>query len=471
MSSPGIDWSPKAAAHLLRRASFGGTVEEADNFYDLGLDKAVERLLSDSVDEPDLTPPVTDPQEAERRRELQRTRRQNLEMNRQEAGAFQKAMRETLAEMRFWWLQRMRDERFAANEKLVLFWHGHFATSQVKVRFNHVMLGQNQKFRQLGMGPFPELCAAMAKDAAMLIWLDGRQSTKKAPNENFAREVMELFTLGEGHYTEDDVRMAARCFTGWTVKMETGQAQFVPRRFDEGRKKLFGKSGDFNSDEAVTLICDQPRCAEFLAAKLWEFYAYPQPEPALVKSLANHYRANGMSTRHLLQMIFTHPEFYSERALGCQIKSPVQWLVQSSRELSRQVLTPGSALPLLAELGQNLFEPPSVKGWDGGRAWINSGTLIRRSNSALLLTTAAPPWPEGDSPEHTAWLRVAPEETRTDASALIRRLENSLLCVVPTTETRRRLEVYLAGRRFPCDDETVRAATVILLGSPEYNLC
>jgi uncharacterized protein (DUF1800 family) len=466
-----IDWSPKAAAHLLRRVAFGGTPEEVERLYDLGPEQAVDRLLSFSFLPEDLPPPATDPREAERRREMQRARRQNLEMSRKEAADFQRSMREVLAEMRFWWLQRMRDDRFAANEKLVLFWHGHFATSQTKVRFNHAMLEQNETLRRLAMAPFPELCAAMAKDAAMLIWLDGRQSTKKAPNENFAREVMELFTLGEGYYSEDDVRMAARCFTGWTVKMETGQAQFVPRRFDEGRKKLFGKSGNFNSDEAVAVICGQPRCAEFLATKLWEFYAYPQPAPSLVKSLADHYRANGMSTRQLLPIIFTHPEFYSDRALASQIKSPVQWLVQSARELSRQVLTPGSAVPLLAELGQNLFEPPSVKGWDGGRSWINSGTLIRRSNSALLLTTAAPPLPDADSPEQAAWLRVVPDESRADSSSLIRRLEKTLLCVSSSTETRRRLEVYLATRRFPCDDETVRAAAVILVGSPEYNLC
>jgi uncharacterized protein (DUF1800 family) len=471
MFTPRIDWSPQAAAHLLRRVAFGGTPEEAEQFYDMGPGPAVDRLLATSSDLTDLPPPVTDPREAERRREWQRARQQNPDMNRREAAEFQKAMREMLAEMRFWWLQRLRDDRFAAQEKLVLFWHGHFATSQTKVRFNHAMLGQNETLRRLAMAPFPELCAAMAKDAAMLIWLDGRQSTKKAPNENFAREVMELFTLGEGYYSEDDVRMAARCFTGWTVKMETGQAQFVPRRFDEGRKKLFGKSGNFNSDEAVAVICGQPRCAEFLVSKLWEFYAYPQPDPALVKSLADHYRANGLSTCHLLPMIFTHPEFYSERALSRQIKSPVQWLVQSARELSRQVMTPGSALPLLAQLGQNLFEPPSVKGWDGGRSWINSGTLIRRSNSALLMTVAAAPLPEAVFAEPAAWLRVAPDRCRSDASALIRRLEKMLLCVTPSTETRRRLEVYLAARRFPCDDETVRAAVVILLGSPEYNLC
>ena len=466
-----VEWNPQAAAHLLRRAAFGGTPEDAEFLASTGLDVAVERILAD--DGAKLPPPpATDPAEQVQRRGVLRARRDEREANRREVAAFNRKARETFGALRAWWLGRMRDDA-GVGEKLTLFWHGHFATSQTKVRFNHIMLGQNETLRHLGKGPFRELCTAMVKDSAMLVWLDGRQNQAKSPNENFAREIMELFTLGEGHYTEEDVREAARCFTGWTVRMENGEAFFAGRRHDPGRKKLFGKSGNFGAEEAVDLICSQPRCAEYLAAKLWEFYAYPQPAQDLVQSLAAHYRESELRTGDLLRVIFTHPEFYSSRARANQIKSPVQWMVQAARETGRQLLPPGVALPLAAELGQNLFMPPSVKGWDGGTAWINSATLIRRSNSALLFAVAAPPLPipEAESMDSAAWDKVAPRETRCDAASLARRLEKVFLAAPATALTRHKLDAVLSKSDFPCSDDTVREASVVLLGCPEYNLC
>jgi len=466
-----ISWDPAAAAHLLRRAGFGGTPEDAEVLEAAGLHGAVDRLLAD--DGRGLpAAPVTDPGEEVQRRALRSAQRRGEEGARMEFGAFERGIRETLAAMRVWWLERMRAGGAGVREKLTLFWHGHFATSQSKVRFNHIMLGQNETLRRLGPGPFRELCAAMVRDPAMLVWLDGRQSHGKAPNENFAREILELFTLGEGHYTEEDIREAARCFTGWVVNPENGDSMLVRRRHDDGRKKLFGKSGNFGSDEAVEIICAQPRCAEFLATKLWEFYAYPQPAPDLVKSLAAHYRDNDLRTGELLRMMFTHPEFYANRARATQIKGPVQWMVQAARESSRQLLPHGLALPLAAELGQNVFMPPSVKGWDGGTAWINSATLIRRSNTARLFAAAAPPLPvEADSMDAAAWAAVAPPETRVNALALGRRLEKVFLATLPGPATRQRFEALLEKSEFPCGDDTVREASVVLLGCPEYNLC
>ena len=417
------------------------------------------------------TPP-TDPADAAKLVRFNRARRDKDLAALAELRDFRRKQRETSDALRAWWLDCMRVGGSGAREKLALFWHGHFATSQTKVRSNHLMLTQNKTFRRLGTGPFRELCAAMAADPAMLVWLDGRQNQARSPNENFAREIMELFTLGEGHYTEEDVGEAARCFTGWVVNPENGDSMFVRRRHDDGRKKLFGKSGNFGAEEAVDLICARPRCAEFLATKLWEFYAYPQPAPALVKSLAAHYRANDLRTGELLRMILTHPEFYSPRARATQIKSPVQWMVQAARETARQLLPPGLALPLCAELGQNLFVPPSVKGWDGGTSWINSATLIRRSNSALLFAVAAPPLPvEAESMDAAAWSVVAPPGARSDKAALARRLEKVFLAAPATAQTRRKLDAVLAKSDFPCGDDTVREASVVLLGCPEYNLC
>jgi uncharacterized protein (DUF1800 family) len=472
MSRPAeVTWDKYAAAHLLRRAGFGGTPEDAEVLAAAGLEAAVDRMLAD--EERGLAaPPVTDPGEDAQRRELRKLMRSQTPEARREFGMFNRAKMQKFADVQIWWLDRMRAGGTGVREKLTLFWHGHFATSQTKVRFNHLMLGQNETFRRLGIGSFRDLCTAMVSDPAMLVWLDGRQSQGKAPNENFAREIMELFTLGEGHYTEHDIREAARCFTGWVVRPENGDSLFVPRRHDDGRKKLFGKSGKFGTREAVDILCAQPRCAEFLATKLWEFYAYPQPAPDLVKSLAAHYRGNDLRTGELLRRIFTHPEFYAPRARATQIKSPVQWMVQAARETGRQLLPPGVALPLAAELGQNLFMPPSVKGWDGGTSWINSATLIRRSNTARLFAVAAPPLPiEAESMDAAAWAVVAPPEMRYDTVTLAERLEKVFLPVPAGPATRERLEAVLAESDFPCGDDTVREASIVLLGCPEYNLC
>lgn len=464
-----IEWNTAAAAHLLRRAGFGGTPEDAAALGAMGMEAAVEKLLQ-PPDDGGPAPPTAEADERAVRQQRRAAQRNGQEANLRD---FQRRQQEIFRQMQFWWLQRMADPAHAASEKLTLFWHSHFATSQAKVRFNHAMLAQNQTLRRQGAGPFPELCEAMAKDPAMLLWLDGNQNTAKAPNENFAREIMELFTLGEGHYRETDIHEAARAFTGWVVPPQTGQARFVPRRFDAGEKTMFGQTGNFDAAGTVRLLCEQSPCAEFLSGKLWMFYAGSPPSPGLTRDLASRYRSTKLDTGKLLRTIFTHPEFYAKKTRASQIKSPVQWLVQASHELHRQLLPPGLSLPLTAALGQNLFVPPSVKGWDGGTAWINSATLIRRSNTARIFTVAAPPLPENipGSLDALAWSRVAPPETRTSASLLRQRLENVFLATPLTSATRKRLDAALENQGFPYSDDTVREAAIALMDSPEYNLC
>lgn len=472
MPAPGsVSWNADAAAHLLRRAAFGGTPEEVEELAVLGLEGAVERLLADDPSQPE--PPKTDPAEFVTRRSFTREKRQGDGKDPGEQAAYQRQQRKILEDMRYWWLTRMHAPTGAAREKLTLFWHGHFATSQAKVRFNHIMLGQNLTLRRLAMAPFPELCAAMACDPAMLVWLDGRQSRASAPNENFAREVMELFALGEGHYSEEDIRESARAFTGWTVNPSDGSAVFVPRRHDGGAKVILGRRGNFGAAEAVEVICSRPECADFLSAKLWEFYAGAPPDADLRRSLAAFYRERKLSTGDLVRRILTHPEFYSDAVRGKQIKSPVQWLVQASRELGRQLLPQALALRLATGLGQTLFEPPSVKGWTGGAAWINSATLIRRSNTARIFALAAPPLPRGgpSSLDAFAWSVVAPPADRAEARRLAARLRRVFLAPEPAPATVHKLEAVFARAVFPCDDATVREASIVLLSAPEYQLC
>ena len=466
-----VIWNADAAAHLLRRGAFGGTPEEAGELAALGIEGAVEQLLAPSKEK--LAAPVTDPGESATRGRFRREKKQANGKPSPEEIAFGREQRRIFEDMRYWWLRCMHSGEGAAREKLTLFWHGHFATSQTKVRFNHIMLGQNLTLRRLAFAPFRELCAAMACDPAMLVWLDGKSNSASAPNENFAREVMELFALGEGHYSEGDIREAARAFTGWRVDPANGRAVFAKRHFDDKTKNILGKQGNFGAEEAVDVICSRPACADFLTAKIWEFYAGEPPNPTLARMLASYSRARGLNTGDLLRKIFTLPEFYSPSVRGRQVKSPVQWLVQASRELGRQLLPPTLAIRLAANLGQDLFVPPSVKGWTGGPSWINSATLIRRSNTARTFAVAAPPLPRDgvDSMDAAAWSVVAPEADRADAGRLATRLQRVFLAVEPTPSTRHKLEALLQKSSFPCNDETVREASVVLLGVPEYQLC
>lgn len=470
-TSGSVVWNDDAAMHLLRRAAFGGTPEEAEEFANLGLEAAVDRLLLQSETEAD--PPVTDPGEFATRARLRREKKQSDGMVSGEERAYANEQRRIFDDMRFWWMRCMHAGAPAAREKLTLFWHGHFATSQTKVRFNHIMLGQNLTQRRLAFAPFRELCTAMACDPAMLVWLDGRTNKASAPNENFAREVMELFALGEGVYSEEDVREAARAFTGWKMDPLNGRAVFIRWQFDDKTKNILGKQGNFGTKEAVDVICSRPECAEFLTAKIWEFYAGEPPNPMLARMLGSYYRARDLNTGDLLRKMFTLPDFYSPSVRGRQVKSPVQWLVQASRELGRQLLPPALAIRLAANLGQDLFVPPSVKGWTGGPSWINSATLIRRSNTARIFAVASPPLPRDgvDSMDAAAWSLVAPEADRADAERLAARLQRVFLAAEPSPSTKHKLEALLQKSPFPCDDETVREASVVLLGVPEYQLC
>jgi uncharacterized protein (DUF1800 family) len=268
---------------------------------------------------------------------------------------------------------------------MVLFWHGHFATSVVKVRDAYLMWRQNELFRRLATSNWLELLVQVGKDPAMLLWLDQAQSRRQHPNENFAREVMELFALGEGHYTEKDITEGARALTGWSYDRAT--QLFVERPFlhDPGEKTIFGKTGPFKGEDFLQLIVAQPQAARFITAKLWNFFAGEEPGPELLTALAAEFRAGGNRFKPWLRAVLLSEEFYNPRVVGNQVKSPVQWLVGSVRLLERQLPPPMVCLGLTRNLGQELFAPPNVKGWDGGLSWITTNTLLARYNEAATL--------------------------------------------------------------------------------------
>ena len=289
----------------------------------------------------------------------------------------QQQIREGL-ELRGWWMREMLATTSPLTERMTLFWHNHFVSAQPKVRIARLMYRQNATLRAHALGNFGVFLHAIAKDPAMVVYLDSVQNRRGAPNENFAREVMELFTLGEGHYSEQDVKEAARAFTGWSLERETGVFIFRRGLHDDGIKTVLGRSGNFDGDAVLNLLLARPETAEFITAKLWREFVSPDPDPAEVARIARRFRESNYEIKAALSELLGSDAFYASANRGVLVKSPVELVVGTLRQLD---LEPESALPFAlaaAGMGQNLMSPPNVKGWPGGEAWINTTTLLAR---------------------------------------------------------------------------------------------
>ena len=363
------------ARHLLTRTGFTPSPAELRAWVGQTPAEAVDRLLADAqqarlLQEPPaftrepIEPPLNrlaDP--AQRKAALERVVEQSLEL-------------------RTWWLEQMLATPTPLAERMTLFWHNHFATSVQKVRQPQGMWRQHELLRRHALRNFRELLHDVARDPAMLIYLDGAGNRVQAPNENFAREVMELFTLGEGHYTEADVKEAARAFSGWTVDREQWQARLRPRLHDAGSKTVLGRSGRFGADEVLDLLLEQAQAPRFISGKLWREFVSPEPrnaaEKAELERVAARLRAGGWQVAPALRELLLSEAFWAPENRAVLIKSPVELAVGSLRQFEMQL---ADALPVAlvtAKLGQGLFAPPNVKGWPGYTAWIDSTTLLER---------------------------------------------------------------------------------------------
>jgi uncharacterized protein (DUF1800 family) len=373
---------------------------------------------------------------------------------------------------------------------MVLFWHGHFATSYEKVRDTYYMWRQNELFRQLATDYWLHLLTEAGKDPAMLIWLDQAQSRKEHPNENYAREIMELFSLGEGHYTEKDVIEGARALTGWSLDRQAEQFIFRPFFHDNGDKTFLGRTGNLNGEDMMAQIVKQPQTAVFITGKLWNFFAGQMPSSELNNALAGAFVDNARCFKPFLRVMFRSEEFYSESIIRNQVKSPVQWLVGTARTLQCD-LPPGFiSAAILRSLGQDLFAPPNVKGWDGGITWITTNTLLERYNDAATLvqgTTqqlsasdfALKPGEPGGVVQEKAAQRVhiggvdvekilTPEE-RADKNKLVASLQHRLLQSTFSNEQDQALRDYLDSRPKLADAD-IRNVIRLVMSTPEYQV-
>ena len=373
------------ARHLLGRTGFGPTDAEVRTFAAMTREQAVATLLRDARSEAITPPPVwaleTGPTGAPRGDNVSAETRK----------AFQQLQIRHGVELRGWWVQEMLITPSPLTERMTLFWHNHFVSSQQKVRVARFMYAQNALLRANALGNFGTMLHAVSKDPAMLIYLDTAQSRKGQPNENFAREVMELFTLGEGHYGEQDIKEAARAFTGWSVDRETGRYLFRPGTHDYGVKTVLGKSGNFDGDDVLDVLLARPQAAQFVTAKLWREFVSPDPDAREVARIAQIFRSQNLEVKVALRALLLSKAFWAPEHRGTLVKSPVELVVGTLRQLE---LSPAAAAPFassVAGMGQNLMSPPNVKGWPGGEVWINSSTLLARKQFLNRLVRAAEP--------------------------------------------------------------------------------
>lgn len=346
----------KMVAHLLRRAGFGYSPLELKYYCQLGYDRTLDALLNpQNVNNSNLDALIA---------------RQQFDFTK-------------IADLRRWWLYRMCFSNRPLEEKMTLFWHGHFATSQRKVQHSYSMYMQNQLFRRYALGNFHGLLKDISRDPAMIVWLDNQQNKKGSPNENYAREIMELFTLGIGNYSEKDIKEAARAFTGWQT---TPVGFYLNNRLhDNGLKTVFGVTGNLGGDDVIWLLVQKPATGKRLATKLIKFFVCENPPQEYIDSVAKVYIDSHYNIKSMLTAIFSDPFFNSANAYHARIKSPAELVVGSLKTL--QINKLDKDLPEhLARMGQSLFEPPNVKGWDGGPAWISTDTMMERFNFAEQIT-------------------------------------------------------------------------------------
>jgi len=377
LAAPAAPLGPEDAGHLLHRAGFGARPADIAEFSRLTREAAVERLLAATAQ--DVPTPVpaelADYRPPRQLRELPDEARRELQ-------------RTTGVALRRWWVETLLAAQSPAEqlrERMTLFWHNHFVSSMQKVRSAKLMLDQNRLLRRHALGRFDGLLHEVAKDPAMLVYLDSATSRRGSPNENFAREVMELFTLGEGNYAEQDIKEAARAFTGWSIDPASGEFRWRQRIHDDGEKTVLGVRGPLDGDAVLDILLAQPQTAEHLTRKLWREFVSPTPDEREVRRIAARLRASGYEMRVALRELLHSPAFWAAENRRSLVKSPVDYVIGNFNSYGMEPPDAAALAGLLRQLGQDLFAPPNVRGWPGGEAWINSSTLLTRKQMAERL--------------------------------------------------------------------------------------
>ena len=463
-------WNERLAAHLWRRAGFGGSPADVRRLAAMPVHAAVESFVrfpsTAALPAPDN---VYDPYRSgdfaagfgRRLAQMDDTARRSrlMEIRRQS--------RQSVIALQRWWLDRMVNTPAPLQEKMTFFLHTHFTTAAIqKGVWPSYVYNQNQLLRDHALGNLRDLTQQISRDPAMLLYLDNARSGKSHPNENYARELMELFTLGHGNYTEQDIRESARAFTGWTVDRRTGAFAENARLHDDGPKQFLGQRGNFDGTDIVNIIFRQPAAAKFLASNLLNFFVYNDPEPALVDALAEVVRKNDFNLAPVLSKLLSSNVFFSDRAYRALVKSPVEFVIGSYKVFGLTEVDPSAQRALMA-MGQVLFYPPNVAGWPGGEAWLTSQMMIARENFATQLVNS-------QMMAQSTWLTDVP----MDAQKATRELIGTILLGDASPASTSKVLAYLNGVNtsalgaFNVEnyDERVRGAAYLTMAMPAYQL-
>ncbi len=434
-------WNRRLAAHLYRRAAFSANHDELSTAEEDGPKKTLDKLF-----------------------DVERGKTFNEQMVKSSRYLVTGGSVKRLSS---WWLLRMLNSPTPFAEKMTLFWHGHFATSGQKVTEVAAMLRQNHLLREHALGKFRPLVQGISRDVAMLTYLDSTENRKTRPNENYARELMELFCLGLDRYTEKDIKEVARCFTGWRVRKVSGAAkfQFNPRQHDTGSKSFLDRHGNFGGEEAIDVILARPSCAEFIAMKLIRFFVFDETNlpRELIAPIATTLRDSDFDIKKAVRQILASNLFFSEHAIGKKIRGPVELAIGFLRQFdaTTNLETLAGRLELL---GQLPMFPPNVKGWDGGRKWLNSSTILARANLIEDFATLEAAKLKANSYSQWARKNSAPEA----GSEFVRWLCDYLLAhEIPHASMQALLDIHDQQAGHEQKIQTVLTAMAVL---PEFQL-
>jgi uncharacterized protein (DUF1800 family) len=395
---------------------------------------------------------------------------------------FQKSKEESI-QLNLVWCKQMTQPEVALREKLTFFWHDHFAC---RARIPWLAQQQNNSIRTHALGSFADLLMAVSKDPAMIQFLNNQQNKKASPNENFAREVMELFTLGRGHYTEEDVKEAARAFTGWGFDPRTGEFLFRPRVHDDGMKSFRGSKGNFTGEDIIEQLLNDRQTARFITEKVWAYFVSNEVrDEEIFRTLAEQFYQSNYTIQQLIQSIAVSDWFYEPRFVGNRIKSPIELMVGLQLQTQGTFVIPATATFLQRAMGQILFFPPNVGGWPQGREWIDSSSLtFRLSLPGILLRGDSTDFQSKDDGDinnltnnfgqarfafQVDWAKVAQQFTAKQSATTLQRIEDFLLAQ-PTTQANRVL-IEKHTSTAANDLEFVQRAYIGYMSLPEYQLC
>jgi uncharacterized protein (DUF1800 family) len=469
--------------HLLWRSAFGPMAENAAELDNMAPKKLWELLVKTSAGSPVKIEVAKS--RADQYSEMGGAMKRN-ELTRDQRRVLAQQSRDDLRNLNVRWLDEMINSEAQLREKMSLFWHGHFASRVNNSFFQQEML---QLVRTNALGDFKTLLRSVSKSPSMLQFLNNQQNRKQHPNENFAREVMELFTMGRGNYTENDIKEAARAFTGWGYNVQ-GEFVFRKNQHDDGSKTVLGKTGNYNGDDVIDILLEQKQTARFISKKIYRYFVNENVDEAKVDWLGNRFYQSGYDIKRLLEDIYTSEWFYGEKNIGTKIKSPVELLAGIRRLLPMQMENDQAQLLFQRALGQVLFYPPNVAGWPGGKTWIDSSSLMLRMRIPQILTAneALDIQPKADDDIQMGMMEAGVKKLReavkggtatVEWAAVNKIFENvprekllpAITAIVLQTKTKvsnKILDKYINAQS---RENYIKSAIINLMSTPEYQLC